>query len=193
MIDFLYVIHVLRLTNFHPMIYIFHFEPTSEFLLFDRLCHNRSALKLVYVLLMVLKLWGLILICSTFCVLMNYMDDQLLHPMKIVNGSFSIICSMGIQSVVDDKNIEKTSNSLSDAGCTVCEMAVVWIKNQLRLNETEEQILDYVTSVNHSPYLCYWRRISNVLSGSSYSLVSNSLLHLICSSVISFPAQMENQ
>ncbi|XP_061350629.1 aspartic proteinase A1-like [Gastrolobium bilobum] len=54
--------------------------------------------------------------------------------------------SMGIQSVVD-KNIEKKSDSLNDAGCTACEMAVVWIKNQLRLNETEDQILEYANAL----------------------------------------------
>ncbi|XP_020238228.1 aspartic proteinase A1 isoform X2 [Cajanus cajan] len=54
--------------------------------------------------------------------------------------------SMGIQSVVDE-NIEKTSYSWKDAGCTACEMAVVWIKNQLRLNETEDQILDYANEL----------------------------------------------
>ncbi|KAG4384594.1 hypothetical protein GLYMA_13G309966v4 [Glycine max] len=54
--------------------------------------------------------------------------------------------SMGIQSVVD-KTIEKTSYSWNDAGCTACEMAVVWIKNPLRLNETEDQILDYANAL----------------------------------------------
>ncbi|TKY48729.1 Aspartic proteinase A1 [Spatholobus suberectus] len=54
--------------------------------------------------------------------------------------------SMGIQSVVDE-NVEKTSYSWNDAGCTACEMAVVWIKNQLRLNETEEQIIDYANAL----------------------------------------------
>lgn len=48
-----------------------------------------------------------------------------------------------------DKNIGKTSYSWNDAGCTACEMAVVWMKNRLRLNETEDQILDYANSVNH--------------------------------------------
>ncbi|KAF7805785.1 aspartic proteinase A1 [Senna tora] len=47
--------------------------------------------------------------------------------------------SMGIESV-----IEKTN---SDAGCTACEMAVAWMKNRLKLNGTEEQILDYVNEL----------------------------------------------
>ncbi|RDY01535.1 Aspartic proteinase A1, partial [Mucuna pruriens] len=54
--------------------------------------------------------------------------------------------SMGIQSVVDE-NIKKTSNNWKDAGCTACEMAVVWMKNRLRLNETVDQILDYVNTL----------------------------------------------
>ncbi|XP_027926998.1 cyprosin-like [Vigna unguiculata] len=54
--------------------------------------------------------------------------------------------SKGIQSVVD-KNKAKTSYSWNDAGCTACEMAVVWMKNRLRLNETEDQILDYANSL----------------------------------------------
>ncbi|WVZ00829.1 hypothetical protein V8G54_026898 [Vigna mungo] len=54
--------------------------------------------------------------------------------------------SKGIKSVVD-KNIGKTSYSWNDAGCTACEMAVVWMKNRLRLNETEDQILEYANSL----------------------------------------------
>ena len=77
---------------------------------------------------------------------------------------------MGIQSVVD-KTIEKTSYSWNDAGCAACEMAVVWIKNPLRLNETEDQILDYANAVNHSSYSCFWK-IINVLSRISYCVIS---------------------
>ena len=55
--------------------------------------------------------------------------------------------SMGIESVVDEKNGEKSSGH-HDAGCTACEMAVVWMQSQLRLNETQERILDYVNQVS---------------------------------------------
>ena len=55
--------------------------------------------------------------------------------------------SMGIESVVDEKNGEKSSGQ-HDAGCTACEMAVVWMQSQLRLNETQERILDYVNQVS---------------------------------------------
>ena len=40
------------------------------------------------------------------------------------------LCSMGIESVAD-KNTERISGGMHDARCTVCEMAVVWIKRQL--------------------------------------------------------------
>lgn len=53
---------------------------------------------------------------------------------------------MGIESVVD-KNEHKSSGGLGDGMCTACEMAVVWMQNQLRKNQTEEQILDYVNQL----------------------------------------------
>ncbi|KAF5746086.1 aspartic proteinase A1-like [Tripterygium wilfordii] len=51
--------------------------------------------------------------------------------------------SMGIESMVD-KNLDKSSDGLHDGMCYACEMAVVWIQNRLRRNQTEEQILNYV-------------------------------------------------
>lgn len=56
-------------------------------------------------------------------------------------------CSMGIESVVDEKNGEKSAG-LRDAGCSACEMAVVWIQSQLRQNMTQERILEYVNQVS---------------------------------------------
>ena len=53
---------------------------------------------------------------------------------------------MGIESVVDKENA-KLSNGVGDAGCSACEMAVVWIQSQLRQNMTQERILDYVNEV----------------------------------------------
>lgn len=55
---------------------------------------------------------------------------------------------MGIETVVDEK-IETTSDGVHDAACSACEMAVVWIQNQLKLNlnQTEEQILNYANEV----------------------------------------------
>ena len=64
---------------------------------------------------------------------------------------------MGIESVVDE-NVERTSDGMHDAGCTVCEMAVVWIQKQLRLNKIEVQILEYVNEVNHPSHSFFFLR-----------------------------------
>lgn len=56
------------------------------------------------------------------------------------------MCSAGIETVVDKQNKEKASAN-DDLFCTACEMAVVWIENQLRINETREQILKYANQV----------------------------------------------
>lgn len=53
---------------------------------------------------------------------------------------------MGIESVVDQK-VGK-SVGLQDAKCSACEMAVVWMQNQLRQNQTQDRILNYVNEVN---------------------------------------------
>ncbi|GKV15395.1 hypothetical protein SLEP1_g26188 [Rubroshorea leprosula] len=54
--------------------------------------------------------------------------------------------SPGIETVVGESP-GKASDGLHDAACTACEMAVVWMQNQLRKNQTEEQILDYVNQL----------------------------------------------
>ncbi|XP_004293311.1 PREDICTED: aspartic proteinase A1 [Fragaria vesca subsp. vesca] len=54
--------------------------------------------------------------------------------------------SMGIESVVD-KNRKKSSGVLHDASCSACEMAVVWMQNQLQQNQTQEFILNYVNEL----------------------------------------------
>lgn len=60
---------------------------------------------------------------------------------------FTCICSLGIKSVVDNK-VEKLANGLNDGGmCSYCEMAVIWMQSQLRLNQTLEQILSYLNEV----------------------------------------------
>ncbi|CAM0879731.1 unnamed protein product [Alopecurus aequalis] len=62
----------------------------------------------------------------------------------VFDGSHSV--SNQIESVVDN---EKRG---SDLLCTACEMAVVWIQNQLRHNETKELILQYVNQLcEHLP------------------------------------------
>ncbi|KAH0985916.1 hypothetical protein GBA52_013093 [Prunus armeniaca] len=54
--------------------------------------------------------------------------------------------SMGIESVVDKSN-GKSSGILHDASCSACEMAVVWMKNQLGQNQTQDRILNYVNEL----------------------------------------------
>lgn len=62
-------------------------------------------------------------------------------------------CSTDIQSVLE-KQKDKTSVN-QDVLCTFCEMAVIWIENQLRQNQTKEHILAYANEVAsllmHSP------------------------------------------
>lgn len=53
--------------------------------------------------------------------------------------------SAGIESVVDEK--DGRSGGLHDAMCSACEMAVVWMQHQLRQNQTQERILNYVNEL----------------------------------------------
>ncbi|PKI48872.1 hypothetical protein CRG98_030720 [Punica granatum] len=50
---------------------------------------------------------------------------------------------MGIESVVGERS-SRSSGVHSDAMCSACEMAVVWMRHQLQQNLTQERILDYV-------------------------------------------------
>lgn len=54
---------------------------------------------------------------------------------------------MGIESVVDE-NERKSFGGLHDATCSACEMAVVWMQNQLSQNQTQDQILSYINHVS---------------------------------------------
>jgi phytepsin len=53
---------------------------------------------------------------------------------------------MGIESVVQPTD-RVSSGGRQDASCSVCEMAVVWMQNQLKQNQTEERIINYANSV----------------------------------------------
>ncbi|KAF8391571.1 hypothetical protein HHK36_023877 [Tetracentron sinense] len=55
--------------------------------------------------------------------------------------------SMGIESVVDEKNGGKSSGGLRDPMCSACEMTVVWMQNQLKQNQTQERILSYINEL----------------------------------------------
>lgn len=59
---------------------------------------------------------------------------------------------MGIESVVDSRG---RSSGLDDAMCSACEMTVVWMQHQLRENQTQDLILNYVNEVcaMHSCYV----------------------------------------
>ncbi|KAF2285725.1 hypothetical protein GH714_007442 [Hevea brasiliensis] len=54
--------------------------------------------------------------------------------------------SVGIKSVVNE-NIQGVASGLRDAMCSTCEMAVVWMQNQLKLNNTQERILNYANEL----------------------------------------------
>ncbi|XP_050216627.1 aspartic proteinase-like [Mercurialis annua] len=54
--------------------------------------------------------------------------------------------SVGIESVVNE-NIEEVADGLHDGRCSTCEMAVVWMQNQLKQNKTQDSILDYVNQI----------------------------------------------
>ena len=49
-----------------------------------------------------------------------------------------------------DENAGKSSDSLRDGMCSVCEMTVVWMQNQLRQNQTKERIINYINEVKKS-------------------------------------------
>ncbi|KAG5024020.1 hypothetical protein JHK85_020362 [Glycine max] len=53
---------------------------------------------------------------------------------------------VGIKSVVDE-NERKSSGGHHGAACPACEMAVVWMQNQLSRNQTQDQILSYINQL----------------------------------------------
>ncbi|CAL9754575.1 unnamed protein product [Musa acuminata subsp. burmannicoides] len=54
--------------------------------------------------------------------------------------------SIGIESVINE-NKDASAGLHSDGMCHACEMAVVWMQNQLRLNQTQESILNYINEL----------------------------------------------
>jgi phytepsin len=56
-----------------------------------------------------------------------------------------IFCSEGLESVAG-KNLG------SNVMCSACQMAIVWIENQLVENKTKEQILQYANQVKNMIY-----------------------------------------
>ncbi|GMH13118.1 hypothetical protein Nepgr_014959 [Nepenthes gracilis] len=54
--------------------------------------------------------------------------------------------SIGIKTVIEREN-RKNSSVADDFLCTACEMAVVWIQNQLRQEVTKEKVLNYINEL----------------------------------------------
>jgi phytepsin len=51
---------------------------------------------------------------------------------------------------VVEKENRKVSSPGNDLSCAFCEMAVIWIQNQLREKGTKDQVLKYVNEVTFS-------------------------------------------
>ncbi|OMP04379.1 Peptidase A1 [Corchorus olitorius] len=60
------------------------------------------------------------------------------------NGAQGV--SMGIESVVDESD-GKDNGIVRDAMCATCELAVVWAQNQLKQNQTQERIFQYINDL----------------------------------------------
>ncbi|KAL5066323.1 hypothetical protein RYX36_028060 [Vicia faba] len=54
--------------------------------------------------------------------------------------------TLGIKSVVEE-NERKSSGGFHTATCSACEMAVVWMQNQLKQNKTQDQIITYINNL----------------------------------------------
>ncbi|XWS18177.1 hypothetical protein CRYUN_Cryun32bG0020200 [Craigia yunnanensis] len=72
--------------------------------------------------------------------------DCALLMVRMVLG---LALSMGIESVVDESN-GKSSGILGDAMCPACDIEVMWMQNQLRQNQTQDLILNYVNEMPSS-------------------------------------------
>eukprot|EP00268_Persea_americana_P016279 TRINITY_DN176_c0_g1_i3.p1 TRINITY_DN176_c0_g1~~TRINITY_DN176_c0_g1_i3.p1 ORF type:complete len:512 (-),score=98.88 TRINITY_DN176_c0_g1_i3:404-1939(-) len=62
----------------------------------------------------------------------------------VFDGTRSV--GIDIESVVNENNGE-SSVGQSGAMCTACEMAVVWMQNQIKQNQTEDHILNYINQL----------------------------------------------
>lgn len=66
---------------------------------------------------------------------------------------------MGIKSVVNGKR-DRSTGGLGDGMCSYCEMAVIWMQNQLVQNQTLEQVLNYISQVELLAKVCKTVRVS---------------------------------
>lgn len=62
-------------------------------------------------------------------------------PHMLCNGS------SGIRSVVDEE-VGNSNGLFSNATCNTCEMAVIWMQNQLTQNQTQDLVLQYINQVS---------------------------------------------
>nr|XP_043627569.1 cyprosin-like [Erigeron canadensis] len=69
--------------------------------------------------------------------------DKICSQMNLCTFNGARDVSPLIESVVD-KNNGKSSGGFKDEMCTFCEMAVVWMRNQIKRNQTEDDIINYV-------------------------------------------------
>nr|AJA72485.1 arctiumsin [Arctium minus] len=72
--------------------------------------------------------------------------DKICSQMKLCTFDGARDVSSIIESVVDKSN-GKSSGGVHDEMCTFCEMAVVWMQNQIKRNETEDNIINYVNEL----------------------------------------------
>nr|CAA70340.1 aspartic proteinase [Centaurea calcitrapa] len=72
--------------------------------------------------------------------------DKICSQMKLCTFDGARDVSSIIESVVD-KNNGKSSGGVHDEMCTFCEMAVVWMQNQIKRNQTEDNIINYVNEL----------------------------------------------
>lgn len=84
---------------------------------------------------------------------------------------------MDIENVVDESN-GKSSGILHSAMCPACEMAVVWMQNQLMENQTQDRILDYANQVT-----CDRQMFKNFVIALFQMLIFHLILLQLCDRV----------
>lgn len=89
---------------------------------------------------------------------------------------------------MDENDRKSSGRGLHGAGCSACEMAVVWMQNQLGQNQTRDQILSYINNVSGLSLFFYLSifvaPVDCKLHGGDWSY---------CSFVIKCLVQWENQ
>lgn len=82
------------------------------------------------------------------------------HVDLICRICLNLICSSSNIQMVVDKEYKDGTSAHDSALCTACEMAVVWIQNQLQQDGVKEKVLEYVNQVIFIIF-CYSRRIGS--------------------------------